>query len=424
MNNDLSSEYLHRFLDGDALRPEEEQHLFGDLFEQQELREEMRDSLALRSAIFHDTEAFTPPAEATAAVFAQLGFGNTGLATKETVSPAASWRRWIPLLALFIGLGVGGGGMRLFDNYSMQTSIAFKSSNTSLNSADNATSKFAQQGQGLAQNSGNGDNMQKSPDAYNHAASQRISNQANLTKTAAVEQYSEAQEIAPLSNVGNVDAYTDANENIAANTEEISQLSPINSFSNTNASWNPYSATEAKPLHSTSLFGGYYAKEFPQFWAQVRGVQLLSSSSAVGNTAPLTGSVSDVNIAFGYSFSDNFALGVELGRESFNLRYSGSVNGRKTEFAQNSPMLLGGLVAQGRLNPIQSLGELQPVATLFVGGSEIGMLGRASLGVLLPLSQSFSLYGGLDYSLMNYQFQNNSFSTDKIGGTYGLLVNF
>jgi hypothetical protein len=106
------------------------------------------------------------------------------------------------------------------------------------------------------------------------------------------------------------------------------------------------------------------------------------------------------------------------------LKYSGTVNGRTVRYEQQSSMLLGGLIVQARTNPIESFMDIQPVGTLFLGGSEIGMMGRVSSGIYYPLSANVSFYGGLEYSLMNFTYQSNSFTTQKVGFTYGLHITF
>jgi hypothetical protein len=170
-----------------------------------------------------------------------------------------------------------------------------------------------------------------------------------------------------------------------------------------------------QPMFSSSVF--------PKFWTQIRGIGTVSQYPNISANAAVTG-LSNINVALGYSFNPNIAAGIEIGREPFMLKYSGTVNGRTVRYEQQSSMLLGGLIVQGRANPIESLMGLQPVGTLFLGGSEIGMMGRVSSGIYYPLSANVSLYGGLEYALMNFTYQSNSFTTQKVGFTYGLQVTF
>ncbi len=93
--NSNQSEMLHAYLDGEATSTEEHV-LFSALAENEDLRNEMRDLLAIRNAVHGDKEAFAPPLAATAAIFAGLGFSNpasasaVGTVSAQTVSTSGS----------------------------------------------------------------------------------------------------------------------------------------------------------------------------------------------------------------------------------------------------------------------------------------------------------------------------------------------
>ena len=71
--NMSDSGMLNAFLDGE-LDSAHEETFFRTLANDSDLRTEMHDQLAIRKAIQHDAEAYTPPAAATSAVFGALGF--------------------------------------------------------------------------------------------------------------------------------------------------------------------------------------------------------------------------------------------------------------------------------------------------------------------------------------------------------------
>ena len=78
MNNltgNSASEKLILYLDGE-LDPIQEQELFDQLAADAELQSEMNELISIRETVSNDAEAFTPPLEATQAVFNSVGISN------------------------------------------------------------------------------------------------------------------------------------------------------------------------------------------------------------------------------------------------------------------------------------------------------------------------------------------------------------
>ncbi|MFW5701359.1 MAG: anti-sigma factor family protein, partial [Bacteroidota bacterium] len=59
---------IHEFVDG-TLSPEHEEELFASLRSNDELRSELKQQMAIKSAVRSDTKAFTPSAASTMAIF-------------------------------------------------------------------------------------------------------------------------------------------------------------------------------------------------------------------------------------------------------------------------------------------------------------------------------------------------------------------
>lgn len=396
------SEKLILYLDGE-LPQEQELELFTRLASSADLRAEMREGLAIRAAIGGDIDAFTPSAAQTSAVFSGLGFTPP---YQQTPSQKTSSRyMWLPLLWLLGGLCVGGG-------------LAFWFTQNLLNQ------EFA-------------DEKRELNKTIAQLQSEKNRQKPAVMSSMAIEPSESAITEKPL--VKTVIVYRDrfiepANQNpdtaISAKTDDINTQSQ--SAENISTAYNQqvYNSKDDMMITSRNLPSSVHNNQpmismslFPKFWTQIRGIGTVSQYPNISANSAITG-LSNVNVALGYSFNPNLAAGIEIGREPFMLKYSGTVNGRTVRYEQQSSMLLGGLIVQARTNPIESFMDIQPVGTLFLGGSEIGMMGRVSSGIYYPLSANVYFYGGLEYSLMNFTYQSNSFTTQKVGFTYGLHITF
>jgi hypothetical protein len=76
---------IHDFLDG-SLESSEEENLFLLLSNDDDLRSELKQQLAMKDAIKSDTKAFSPSAASTMAIFSALGFA-TPIAPEAAANP-------------------------------------------------------------------------------------------------------------------------------------------------------------------------------------------------------------------------------------------------------------------------------------------------------------------------------------------------
>lgn len=410
MQDFTPSEQLIQFLDGE-LPIDQEQNLFDEMALNPDLRSEMRDGLAMRSAISKDVEAFTPTPEQTRDVFTGLGFappfaGRTG--------NNRSYVKYIPLLWLFIGLSIGSGLASWFSKDSFEKKYAVLK-NSMQNTIDDLNEKLEQDRPVMSSV---------------EVPTKEESSTKTKEKVRTVIVYRDR--IVPMMNFDDDnEAYEENGYNSMVNNEAVSEndthtISPAELRM-------PIGNIPALPFNSPNIslnssvkgftgLTGYNNIGYPRFWTQIRGIGTVSQVPNLSVNSGIA-ELSNLNVSVGYSFNENFAAGIELGREPFMLRYRGITKGRRTLYEQQSSMLLGGIVFQGKLSPFESLYDIQPVCGMFLGGSEIGPLGRFSAGLHYPITQSITLYGGLEYSLLQFQFQSNSFMTQKLGFTYGMQIN-
>jgi hypothetical protein len=87
-------------------------------------------------------------------------------------------------------------------------------------------------------------------------------------------------------------------------------------------------------------------------------------------------------------------------------------------------MLTGGLFLQGRTSALDYLGNSRFYAQVVAGGTEIGLLGRIGMGISYPISRNVAFQLGLEQSFMQFEFQGNSFNSQKLDLLYGISINF
>ncbi len=410
MQDFTPSEQLIQFLDGE-LPIEQEQNLFDEMALNPDLRSEMRDGLAVRSAIAKDVEAFTPTPDQTRAVFAGLGLSPPYAGSSGN---NRAYAKYLSLVWLFLGLSIGSGLASWLSKDSFERQYAALKNKMQITI------------DGLNDKLNSSKPVMSSVEVPNK--DEILTNTKEKVRTVIVYR----DRIVPMMNFDDhSDAYEMNNYDVMAKQNNVSESdqhiisaaelqTPV-AFNHTM----PFNSPSISLSNSVQGFIGLSWSNnvgYPRFWTQVRGIGTLSQVPNISINSGIE-ELSNLNVSVGYSFNENFAAGIELGREPFMLRYNGIAKGRRTLYEQQSSMLLGGIVFQGKLSPLESLYNVQPVSSMFLGGSEIGPLARFSTGLQYPITQTITLYGGLEYSLLQFQFQSNSFLTQKLGFTYGMQIN-
>lgn len=409
MEDFTPSEQLVQFLDGE-LPIEQEESLFVEMAANPELRAEMRDGLAMRSAISKDIEAFTPTPEQTRAVFAGLGFKNP-LAPDRGENTTRY--RTLPLVWLFFGVSIGALLSYMYSNNDFQK--RYEALRTSMQSkVESLTAQIKNTPPTVSSYEVKDDAENKPKETIRTVIVYR---DRFVPTYSAVDNNSLFSERMPSEELDREPA--DGN---TITLNDPTQFSPAALSQGANVSLQPRTLPNYSGFAVNNRLS-FRSEDFPQFWLQVRGIGTLTQNPDLAASSVISG-LGNVNVAIGYSFNENLAAGVELGREPFMLRYSGVTKGRKFNYEQQSSMLLGGLMLQGKMDHIESLDNIQPVGTIFLGGSEIGLLGRLSLGVYYPFNKSVAFYGGIEYSVLGFQYQSVSYDAQKLGITYGMQFRF
>jgi hypothetical protein len=337
----------------------------------------MQDHLAIRKAVQHDTQAFTPPAAATAAIFSSLGFSIPSTASAATGAASNFW--------------LASGSAVLAVITSMLLSMLFTGTDRQ---------SFATAG---------------TPD--------RPAISLNLV------------EAAPLADLPVVlPARAKEQEPAPAPKTVLEELPDLGSMRE-----QPLQLVEVECLPPSTFaergepdLRGLRAPFIPYtsfLRIPVEGMTFYLRNTASQSTpSNVLGSSSDVlmanvNVGALYPFSPYHALGVEFGREVFPQSFNGTLRGAAVRYEQSPAVYCATAVYQ--INAGEVLPLTHPFVQLQAGAAfNLGPLARASMGVAIKPFERISFLIGAEGSILAYKFQNKWFDTKKLGLTYGLRYAF
>jgi hypothetical protein len=433
MDSNSTSSLLHAFLDGE-LDQTHEKPLFEELASSNELRAEMRDLLAIRSAVQHDVEAFSPPFAATNNVFSTLGFSLptatpvaapilSSAATTATAAAATSWwnRLWLPATTLLIGAGI----TYLLLNWGYTSALAAKSDEYNRhiqeirNESDRAIARAtanAQQSAPMLEPTVIVKKVYYPVVKYRDVVPQNTENTHNLLPssdnlTSSISSHSE--QTASITHAAMRD------EEAANGGDGVSALQ-----SKHDATFFAATVASTPTQHLTGYSDETVHAETPALWFKFNQNTALLGTTTATDLQPQDALLNNFNGELAWMLSPSFSIGVKVGREAFPMSYSGTINGRVSKYSQYSSIVWGGISAQVRPAELSFLGGMQPYFSTMAGGSELGPLVRGELGLQIPLTSYFSVSAGTDATGMFYQFQGTNFSTWKFGINTGVTLHF
>jgi len=404
LNNLSYSEMLHLMLDGE-LDSSYETSLFNELSQNEELRQEMRDMLAIRESIKKDFEAFTPPASVTKSIFNSLNFSVP--TTVSSLAHQGFWanlsnKLWHPLTTAFIA--------------SIITSLLF------LNFYPNNSNNNSQN---LAQNQLNQTpvviNFEGKTIGNNEKAVQSQNDNDNLI-TSSTLQSSDLRKEQLVTNIQNEEAKI-IDENKANSLEFIdlvSLSSPLSMNYNNLVKPNNQRAIVIDDFHpkrnqnNHSLFlqlKSMSGTSYPNIKLDNQQNQFLSNFTISAFT-PL---------------SENWQLGLEAGQESFPMSFwdIDETDNYLYKIEQNPSLIWAGLGFKYKWNEyIEFLANSQPFAHLTIASTSVGPLFRGSLGIQFVSDNGFGIIFGIDGSSLIYQNESKLYTSNKFGLSYGMFMQF
>jgi len=470
MNNDLELSFedkIQLYLDGE-LSKEAEVGMFSAIASSDSLRDYIRDMLSIREEIRKDHKAYVPAPMLTERVLTAVGVGlPAGLMTSPTIGVGTSTlatgaisQTWITIMGFISALLMAiVSGYYYNETTKYEAQVAKK---TDVGSSNIVTSEitptivnapsFVQILQEIVNNSTKFETKPTERVVYKYITSGASSS----TQLASIKEELQAaisaqenlknlldQKTKDLQNLQfqfdrNTVALDSEKQRAESLTKEIqalkdnlatveairSELEKEKTTIQQKSSSETKSVIEKTTETPTEEIATYMPKK--QRFSLTVGLRGLTAQSFPNPQliAPTeTDFLNNIAISSMINLSDNFAVGVEGGRENFGLVFSEINNQNTTTTYEKNPALLwGGLAVQGRMNPIESLWFVRPYIRGVVGGAPIGMLGKVMGGLEFPITPTFSMNFATEGTFLQYSLQQNAFSTRKFGVTYGVQM--
>ncbi len=391
------NEKIIEYLDGE-LPQFEEQELFSALASNEDLRNIMREHLAISRAIKADVDAFQPPANATFNILSSIGIPITAEGLQQNTIPKSYWTKTrkvgIPILLVILS-----SLLTFLVTYNFMKPIE-------------PTSKVAKA------------IVQTPPVIIASSIDDGIENSTAKIANILVPKHNQNK---PNANQLTISNYQD---NVSTNQVLLNETK--NSPSNTTTKYfadlnNP---TQALPKQNWKLNNSkrFENSEQPRnVYFTFRGI--VGKSFPNPNIPFANANKIFTNMSVGLYFTqwDNVKFGIELGNEVFGLSYLNVKDGIEYTYEQK-PSIYWGAVSVDYNCPVQlsSIPTIHPFITALAGGTQIGgpiLKGIAGLR-FRPYGSNFEMYLGTEGTLLFYQNQKNYYLTRKISLTYGMSIIF
>ncbi len=386
---------IHDFLDG-SLEATGEEEFFLLLSNNEELRSELKQQLAMKDAIKSDTKAFSPSAASTMAIFSTLGFSSPIAA--EAAAPAFGTK--VGNFFSQYKQGFVGGIMSAVATIA----IVFWFFNPMENIADKS---LPVKGESYA-------GMQPANKALQLSLPKVVSKSIGNSKPNVVVKYVYLPK--EEANTSSQPIISESRSN-ASDVAELSysahlakQQQPTLSVENNSDGTQQDAIFNDLMIHSVELNSG--------FSLEVRGSQdwLMNGSNITPATFP---KFNNMGLTAMYSLSENFQAGIDIRQENFFQDFTGydEINHKIYNIQQQPNFTSAGIALRYTWNDD---GWIPVINQITLGGTNAGIIGRFMLGTKYSPYHNISFMLGIEYSILRYFHQDEYFASPKVGLNYGV----
>lgn len=411
------SRLIHDFVDG-TLNSVEEEQLFQMLASNDESRNELKQHLAIKSAVKNDTMAYTPTANSTMKVFSTLGFTapivgaevNQGVssssATISSGTKAGFWSSFSsPIITGVVStLATAVVAILLFQPF--------------LNKLDNKINILQKENQQLTKQL---ENQQinnipvvTSSSTDSKQTAQKTVLQKPLVKYIYIQRDNKTNEKSEINQK--------PIENEGFTNLDLSMSNIVNDKINTinNHKFNlPYDNKFIADID----FSNIYIRQNIGLNMEVNRLINWFDTAPTINPSNYN-KMNNTSITLFYEVSDNISLGAEYRQETFFQTFRGIDNkGQLYEYQQQPNFTSGGLVARYSFNNLKFYG-IVPYLQLYGGITNVGYIGRGMFGLKYSPYPNISFIVSGERSQLYYKFQNKRFNDGKFDLNYGVSFNF
>ncbi len=395
-------ESMLEFIDG-TLEPGKEEELFFHLSVNEELRSGMKQLLSIDNSIKDNTDYFVPSAESTGKIFSTLGLIQPG------VPPAKSGFEFATKAGNFFrsySQGFMGGLISSVITAAVIFALILpgirNKENTGL--ADHTTQAGEISGIGLLPI----DNMFILAD--NHAMLQKSLKNFTVQDRNSINGFTR----------GKISSKTLTAERKTVTERQLIEHGVI---SDLNSVDRPVASHETAYVpHIGRIFDLTGSERACRITFMVKGTQYWYSGGE--RVAPNFRQLfNNTGISLAYNIDEEWSAGLEIRRENFYQKFTGTgENGKTAEFEQQPNFTSYTGLIQYKYT---GFGDLRPYIQLQAGtDNNFDMIYRFAAGAGYRLISNVEFYVGLEYSSLLFKYQNNQFASSKYGVDYGLRYSF
>lgn len=377
---------INDFIDGE-LEPSQESDLFLELSSNEELRQKLKNSIALKSTLAKNRSAFAPSISQTSQLFGKLGFYDVfPLSEKQPTD-----KKWVlnfarPLPFLILGAII----MLLLYPYLFQQEpeIIVKS--------DNSKHIYDLINQ-----------IPPAPILKEHrdeeAKVRTFVNKSRRNNES--KSYGEIEELHDMNMDKTELINIEFGKIVSKSSYELDRENRHIHFTQIQPLMTPTPITNKSSILSIELM---YSQPF-----YTSEPTITPSKNALFNN----------NIAkLYYSVTDDLALGIEVRQENFYQVFEGMDEfGIINTYRQQPNFSTFGVFARYK---IIDFNNIAPYIELNVGGNNAGLVYRGNTGIIFSPYSNFNLILSLEYSNLRFMHQQNWFNSDKFGINYGIGIKF
>lgn len=405
-----NADRINSLLDGE-LDSVNETVLFNDLASDSDLRTEFLTQLAIRQAVQQDRALLIPPVTLTSSVFSGIGFAAPIAGAAAGAAGGSMLGTWLMKLLIPVTSAAAAAGI----TYGVMTFNSPKPPGSQTMSVQPAAATQTpvtpsplgrmptQTGASVPTNSA----------TLNRALERnsRLQREVDRLRAELAEFHSAAQTNAPL-------------EATPIEEQPITDVVQTNEISYINLTRTVTFERDAKPRAFSAIpapFANLEYEEYPSFSLQMRGIA--SSPLMSLNVPAQTSLMENATIGLMYQLTPRSTVGVEVGSESYAMSFEGNRNGQLIRYEQQPVATWAGVTYRHAFSPIGK-SDFSPFVQGLAGGTQYGPLGRLTTGIAYSPSGPLSFILGVEGTTMAYTYQNQWFTSSKIGLTYGVAIRF
>lgn len=405
-----TKDLIFEFVEGNTT-PEQESILFSEISTNPELQELLKHAVAVDSAINENQDYFSPSVETTNSVFATLGMdlpgnANTSLTLSEKMNRFFESNQERFKNGLILLLLLSSTLLLLYDlswkpeGFSKKESIALK--------RIPITTSIEVPRNDISNNTLITDNSEKSTTNNNSTNGTKQSSEKAIVKQ---EYNSLFNSLSNSSRNSETEDLTVKSKGILINnTEILSNSISIKHGEQFDGNYTNFEIEDILPEELKNKFS-IELRQTPS-WATQSAEIMPSELNTFNNT----------DIRLYYNLFSTFDIGLGIRQETFDQVFSGIANdGRDVTYFQKPNFT--SFTANARYIYDSDL-MLDPYMEASFGFNRGGIVSRAGTGFNIGLFKDLNLMIGVEFSNLNYNFQNSIYNTSNFGINYGVRYKF